>query len=422
MDLTVRQWLFELEVVGIKLGLDPMRAMLDRLGRPDKTFVAVTVAGTNGKGSVAAVIERGLRASGRRTGRYTSPHLTHIEERIVIDGRPIDAAAFDRAGARVHDAAQALSSPPSFFEATTALALVAFRDAGVETAVLEVGLGGRLDATNVVDAPLAVITNIGLDHQAYLGDTIEAIAAEKAGVIKAGATVVVGQTRARALDVIAAIAARAGASLVYAPDGVVAPAAVGRRFSDVTLTTPHSRYGTLRLNVPGRHQVDNAVTAVRALEEAGRLGFAPVSHAAVRLAIEDVQWAGRLEWRRWRHCDVLVDGAHNPDGARALVAYLAETTCERVPMVFGMMRDKHIADVIAILAPCASAFIVTASGSPRAAKPSQLAQIVATMAPAAPCVIAQSPEEALGHAVLMGSPVVVAGSLFLAGDVLLLCA
>ncbi|MEO6222048.1 MAG: Mur ligase family protein, partial [Vicinamibacterales bacterium] len=163
----VRDWLFGLEGAGITLGLDHIRALLAELGHPERAFTTVTIAGTNGKGSVTAMIERGLRAAGCRTGRYISPHLISIEERVAIGGEPIDTRAFDRAAEVVRCAAERLESRTSFFEATTAIAFVVFREAGVDVAVLEVGLGGRLDATNAADAALAVITNIGLDHQAF---------------------------------------------------------------------------------------------------------------------------------------------------------------------------------------------------------------------------------------------------------------
>ena len=422
MAATVRHWLLDLEATGIKLGLAQMRALLGALGHPERHFTAITVAGTNGKGSVTAMVERGVRAAGRRTGRYTSPHLTHIEERVAIDGVQIGAGAFDRAATQVRQAATALPHPPSFFEATTALALVAFRDAGVELAVLEVGLGGRLDATNAVDAPLVAITNIGLDHQGWLGDTLEAIAAEKAGVIKPGAAVVAGRTPPEALAVLSSAAGAAGATFTYAPTGVEVTAKVGARETQLTLRTPAEDYGLLRLTLPGRHQIDNAVTAVRELEAARACGLAPVDGAAVRLAVSDARWPGRLDWRRWQGHDVLVDGAHNPDGARALADFLRETATGPVPIVFGIMRDKAIGEVLETLAPVASMFVCTAPVSPRAAAPADLVALAAAAAPAVPRVAAPTPREALMLAAGHGSPIVVAGSLFLAGEVLPLLA
>ncbi|HUR20864.1 MAG TPA: folylpolyglutamate synthase/dihydrofolate synthase family protein [Vicinamibacterales bacterium] len=414
----VRDWLFGLEAAGITLGLASIRALLAELGHPEQAFATVTVAGTNGKGSVTAMVERGLRAAGRRTGRYTSPHLTSIEERVAIDGLSIGAGAFDHAAELVREAACRLPSRPSYFEATTAVALVAFRDAAVEVAVLEVGLGGRLDATNAADATLAVITNIGLDHEAFLGNTIEAIAAEKAGVIKPGASVVVGRTSEQAMGVISSKARDIGASLIYAPNDVVAHATLSRRESWLALRTPVQDYGKLRLALPGRHQIDNAITAVRALEVAGERGIARVNASAISVALSDVRWPGRLDWRRWRDCDVLVDGAHNPDGARALAEFVSETLGARVPIVVGIMRDKAIAEVFQALASVASVFVCTAPSTTRAATPDELLEIASRVVPDVRCVTATTPLEALTRAALDGSPIVVAGSLFLAADVL----
>lgn len=419
---TVRDWLTGLEAAGITLGLAPIRALLAELGHPEKAFTIVTIAGTNGKGSVTAMIERGLRAAGRRTGRYTSPHLTSIEERVAIDGEIVGPGQFDAAATLVRDAAGRLSSRPSYFEATTALALVAFREAAVDVAVLEVGLGGRLDATNAADATVAVITNIGLDHEAFLGDTIAAIAAEKAGVIKPRASVVAGRTSDEALAVLETKARQSEASFTYAPEGVTAHATVAARESRLTLRTPGHDYGDLRLALPGRHQIDNAITAVRALEVARERGIAAVDATAVRTALSDVRWPGRLDWRKWRGCDVLVDGAHNPDGARALAAFVRDTLGGRVPIVVGIMRDKAIPDVLQALAPVASLFVCTAPSTARAATPVELAAIASRVVPLIPCVTATTPLDALDYASRHGSPIVVAGSLFLAGDVLALVA
>lgn len=419
---SARDWLFGLEAAGITLGLAHIRALLERLGHPERSFTTVTVAGTNGKGSVTAMVECGLRAAGCRTGRYTSPHLTSIEERVALNGESIRGEAFDRAAVLVRQAADSLPLHPSFFEATTALALVAFRDAGIDVAVLEVGLGGRLDATNAVDATLVAITNIGLDHEAYLGDTLTAIAAEKAGVIKPGSSVVAGQTSPEALAVLSSASRRARASFTYAPEGVVVRALVAARDTRLQLQTPVHDYGDLRLALCGSHQVENAITAVRMLEIARARGIAPVDAAAVRAALSDVRWPGRLDWRRWQQQDVLVDGAHNPDGARVLAAFLRDTVAQPVPIVVGIMHDKAIADVLLALAPVASMFVCTAPASARAATPDDLAAVAALVAPQVPRVTAATPLEALTHASRHGAPIVVAGSLFLAGDILALVA
>jgi dihydrofolate synthase/folylpolyglutamate synthase len=418
---SIRDWLFGLEAAGITLGLDQIRALLAEMGHPERAFTTVTVAGTNGKGSVTAMVERGLRAAGCRTGRYTSPHLIAIEERAALGGQAIDAAGFDAATREVHTAAQRLTTRTSFFEATTAIALAAFRNANVDVAVLEVGLGGRLDATNAVDASLVAITNIGLDHEAYLGNTIASIAAEKAGVIKPGAAVIAGRTSGEAINVLKAKAAQEGAAFTYAPDGTTVAASVAPRESRLTLQTPVREYRDLLLALPGRHQIDNAVTAVRTLEIAAERGIAAINEAAIRTSLSDVRWPGRLDWRAWQGRDLLIDGAHNPDGARVLATFVQETLGVRVPIVVGIMRDKSIAGMLKVLAPVA-VFVCTAPSTTRAATPAELAQVAAEAAPEVPCVVAATPREAIEHAASHGTPVIVAGSLFLAGDVLALVA
>lgn len=419
--MTAREYLFSLEQIGIKLGLDQIRLLLRALDGPDLAFPSIVVAGTNGKGSVTAMIERGLREAGYRTGRYTSPHLLHIEERVAIDGVSIPHATFDRLAASIQQAAASLPFPPSFFEATTALALEAFRDARVDVAVLEVGLGGRLDATNAVTPILSVITSIDLDHQQYLGDSIEQIAAEKAGIVKAGVSVVLGANTDPVRAVIRHVAAAQDAPLIYAPDGVVARASLVDGVTVASLTTPTGSMGPLQLGLRGRHQIDNAVTALRALETLDEGGvFAVPMHARQR-ALERVRWPARLEMRQWRaggaSCDVLVDGAHNPAGAAALARYLAEAFGRSLPIIFAAMQDKDVDGLVAALAPQACAFICTAAQSPRAARPVDLAHRVHAIAPAVPVLTADTPAAALAAAAPLGRPIVVAGSLYLAGEI-----
>ena len=233
-----RASLLALEQVGIKLGLDQIRALVAQLGRPDRAFPSLIVAGTNGKGSVTAMIERGLRAAGYRTGRFTSPHLVDLEERFAVNGEPITADALDASADRILDAARHLPAPPSFFEATTALALDVFCDVKVDVAVLEVGLGGRLDATNVVEATAAVITSVDFDHEQYLGHTLEAIAREKAGVIKPGAIVVLATNPPVVEGVVVAACEDAGASLIRARDDVTADVRMVDGRAHLTLATP----------------------------------------------------------------------------------------------------------------------------------------------------------------------------------------
>jgi dihydrofolate synthase/folylpolyglutamate synthase len=415
--MTHVEYLFSLEQFGIKLGLAQISALVAALGHPDRAYRSIVVAGTNGKGSVTAMIDRGLRAAGYRTGRYTSPHLIDLSERMTIDGRPIGADVLEALAGRVRAAAESLPAPPSFFEATTAVAIEAFRDASVDFAVLEVGLGGRLDATNVVAPAAVAITAIAFDHESILGRSLAAIAAEKAGVIKPGAVVVAGDNPAEARDVIAAAAAAAGAELVDATRGTHAGAdAVDGRLH-LDLTTPAHAYRDLRPALRGRHQVQNIVTAVRLLETLDATAIAHVPVEAIRAAVEAVEWPARLQMVAHADGDVLIDGAHNPAGAQALARYVAETYGRR-PMVVGIMADKNIDEMIAAFAPAASHFVFTAAHSPRAARPSDLLARAASLAPSVPAQAIDTPDAALTAARPLGTPVVVAGSLYLAGEIL----
>jgi dihydrofolate synthase/folylpolyglutamate synthase len=411
--MTPRDYLSSLEQFGIKLGLDQIRVLVEHLDRPDQSFNSIIVAGTNGKGSVTAMIERALRAAGLRTGRYISPHLVRLEERFVVDGVEAASDEVDGAIERVRAAAAHLPAPPSYFEATTAVALEIFRRRHIDIAVLEVGLGGRLDATNVVTPIAATITAIDLDHQQYLGDTIEAIAAEKAGVIKPGRPVVLGRNPQAAITVVRATAQRVGAPFVYAPDGVSTRDHLIDGRTMVTLTTPRASFPDVLLAFRGRHQVENAVTAVRLLETIEL----DVPHGAIRAGLEQAAWPARLELRTWRGGWVLIDGAHNPAGARALAAYLDEAYGRPLPMVVGVMGDKAVDEIIRALAPAASRFVFTAASSARAASPDSLVEAAARVAPGVPAIAGGRPLDALDAAADGDATVVVAGSLYLCGEI-----
>lgn len=412
-----RSFLDSLEIVGIKLGLDQIRALTDALGRPQDSFQSIVVAGTNGKGSVTAMVERGLRAAGYRTGRYTSPHLVDLEERFVIDGQHVSPATLDAALGRVRSASGRLEAPPSYFEATTAAAFEIFRDAHVEVAVLEVGLGGRLDATNIVTPVAVAITSVDFDHQAYLGDTLEAIAREKAGVIKPGCLVVLAANPGIVREVVRTTCDRQGARLIYAPDDVEAGSRLKDGLVEIDLTTPRHAYGSVRLGLRGRHQVDNAIAAVRLLEALSSDRLFTVPPDAIRTAVEDVSWPARLELLRWHGHELLIDGAHNPAGARALAAYLREAYGRGLPIVVGILRDKKVEELIGALAPAASHFVFTAPATGRAATPEELLTAATRVAPDVPAITRAQPSEAVTHAMTLGNPVVVAGSLYLAGEI-----
>ena len=393
-----------------------MRALLAALGHPERAYPSLVIAGTNGKGSVAAIVERALRAAGYRTGRYTSPHLVNLEERFAVNGVPIASDLTDFLAARVMRAAASLPAPPSFFEATTALALEAFRSGAVEVAVLEVGLGGRLDATNVVLSRAVAITSVDFDHQDYLGHTIEEIAREKAGVIKPGGLTVLGENSAPVCRVVLDVAMALGANLVYAPDGTAAETRMADGRVIASIRTPRALYPNLTLALRGRHQVANAITAIRLLEELDFSGTLRVPSASIRTGVEEAVWPARLELMDWRGTPVLIDGAHNPAGARALMSYIVEAYDRRLPFVVGMMRDKKIEEMISAWLPVASHFVCTAPDSARAASPHDIAAAVTRLAPDVPVVTAGSPTRALEVAAELGSPVVVAGSLYLAGE------
>lgn len=418
-----RAWLAHLEQFGIKLGLDTIAAILAALGRPERACHVLHVAGTNGKGSVTAMVAHALTASGLTTARYTSPHLVHLEERFAIDGRPVPRAALDAALDTVRRAVGRLRSEggltvePTFFEATTAAAFVLFRDAAADAAVIEVGLGGRHDATNVVAPLVTAITSVDLDHQAQLGSTLPAIAGEKAGIIKPGVPVIVGPLHDDARAVIVAAARDRRAPLIHALDDVEVVSRPDRGHYELTVATPLRRYGPVRLALAGRHQVDNAVVAIRLAEAAESSGLAVTSDAITR-ALRDARWRGRLEELDTPRGRILIDGAHNPAGARALASYLQDFHPGGVPVVVGAMSDKAIAPMLEALGRVARPLVLTRAPGARAADPHELSRIAATAAPGIDVFVDDDVDAALARAWSHGPLIVVAGSLYLAGDVL----
>lgn len=370
--------LFQARRFGVVLGLDRMRALLDALGAPDRQLGRVVhVAGTNGKGSTVAMIAALARAAGQRVATYTSPHLSSLRERIAIGGVPIGEDELVRAADRVRAAG---GDELTFFEQVTAMAMVAIAEAAVDITVLEVGLGGRLDATNVVDAPVAVVTGIALDHQAILGDTIEAIAAEKAGIFKPGQFVVIGASGdPSATPLLVDAAERAGAiSIVVAGNTARIPL----------------------LSLSGAHQLRNAACAIQAIRALGL----PV----VGSALATVVHPGRYE----RIGNVILDGAHNPDGAAALAAQLAHEP-GRIALVLGVSADKDARALVAPLVPRASQIIVTRYQQERALAPEVLADVVRSLGAG----VETAPDLRAALARAQGADlVVVCGSLFLVGE------
>ena len=403
---------------GVKFGLDTTRALMDEMGHPERAFPTLLVAGTNGKGSVVACVDAVLRASGLRTGCYTSPHLVRMNERIAVNGRDITDHDFEIAVRAVRAAAErlvrrgAVAAHPTFFEALTAAAFAHFRRKRVDVAVLEVGLGARLDATNVANPIASAIVSVALDHEVYLGKTLASIAKEKAGVMRRGRPTVVGPLPADALRAVRAQARSTGARLVEARRG----SRVVARGERVDLATPRRSFTSLR-PLPGAHQRDNLLVAVRLLEEARAKDLA-VDLDALPAAISRTRWPGRLEWIDGDP-PLLLDGAHNPAGARALAAHLAE----RGPFVllFAVMNDKDVAGIARALFPRAADIVLTRPRLPRAMEPAEIARRVGRTAARAhrePSVfraLALARRLARNHD--PGTPVVVAGTLFLVGEV-----
>lgn len=391
------QFLYALgnEIKTAKLGLERIRTVLSALGDPQRSFRSVHVAGTNGKGSTCAMIDAGLRAAGVRTGLFTSPHLIEPTERIQIDGIPVSETQFQRAFEAVHQTAEKLDLDchPTYFETVTAMGFWLFRELGVDTAVIETGLGGRLDATNVVDPVLTVITPIDFDHEAYLGHTIEAIAGEKAGILKPGVPAVFARQRPEASAVLEARAKELGVRVVRAEEFEI---------RDLEIDARGSRFNGLTCPLAGEHQVGNAVTAVLAL---GELGVAPEG-------ISETRWPGRLEFVS-PNPDVILDGAHNPAGARALARYLERFySQQKIWMIYGAMRDKAIEEVAEILFPLAGELIFTALDSARAIRPEALAELAGRGRCAKDLAAAM---DIVSGGVAAEDLVVITGSLFLIG-------
>ncbi|HEY8728262.1 MAG TPA: folylpolyglutamate synthase/dihydrofolate synthase family protein [Acidothermaceae bacterium] len=410
----------------IEWKLERMAALMHALGDPQLAYPSVHIAGTNGKTSTARMIDALLRALDLRTGRYTSPHLESITERICADGAPITVAQFvdtyDDVSA-VFDLIDAANDVRlSFFEAVTGLAFAFFADAPVDVAVVEVGMGGRLDATNIVAAPVAVITPIDLDHQAYLGDTIAVIAGEKAGIIKADQQVVVAAQHPDAVAVVQAKADSVGATVLREgfDFGVIRrESAVGGQV--LALRGLHGVYDELFLPLFGGHQASNAACALAAAE--AFIG-GPLDGDLVRAAFSMVQSPGRLEVVRTSPT-ILVDATHNPAGARATVAAVAEAFAfRRLVGVIGVLADKDARGLLEVFEPFLAHAVITQSSSPRSMPADDLAELAIEIFGVDRVDVAVHLDEAIEIAVeradedddFGGAGVLVTGSVVLAGE------
>ena len=386
------------EIQTAKFGLERITRLLEVLGNPQRACRWVHVAGTNGKGSTCAMLEAGLRAAGLRTGLYTSPHLVEPTERIRIAGASVSPSQFADLFTEVHDTSERLLEEgdldlhPTYFDTVTAMAFLGFAREELDTVVLEVGMGGRLDATNVVTPTLCVITPIDFDHQVFLGNTLAQIAAEKAGILKAGTPAVFAAQPPEAESVLRA---HAKGPYTLSRDWAIEDLLLNARGSRFRL-----RGHEIVCPLAGQHQVENARTAAIALHELG------VSMAG----IGSTQWPGRLE-RISQRPEIILDGAHNLAGTRALAEYIRRFySGRRVWIVYGVMRDKDVGEMAALLFPLAERVIATAPDNSRALPPEKI--------PAPGAAITHTVGEAVALARQAGPEhvVFITGSLFVVGE------
>ncbi len=418
-------YLLGLQRFGARFGTQVISSLLARMGDPQNSFPSILIAGTNGKGSTAAFLASILRCAGLRTGLYTSPHLVRFEERIAVDGEMIGQEDLARTATLVEEMAEQMTrrggtdAQPSFFEAATAIAFRHFQDRRVEAAVLEVGLGGRLDATSVVDAVTCLFTPIDLDHQEFLGNDLASIAWEKAGILKAGSRALTAPQPAEVMDVLRRAAAIRSATLLEVEETWRTLEGERGTMTLVSGVDPARRLENLELSLQGRHQRLNAALAVAA---AARLpGFHDrISDEAIRRGLREARWPGRCEIAGERPT-LLLDGAHNPASARVLRHFLLETYVSKgrkVVMVFGAMQDKDIGGIMEALLPCAGRVFLTRAETPRAADPVVLEGLArryhasAIRAPSLSAALAAARSEAGPEGI-----VCVTGSLYLVGDV-----
>ena len=411
------------DIRSASFGLARMEQLTARLGWPQRTTRVIHVAGTNGKGSTAAMIAAGLRAAGRKAGLYTSPHLIRYNERFWIDGRDATDEEFAAAVTEVRAANEWLAARegeqrhPTLFETVTAAAFCAFRNASAAWSVVEVGLGGRLDATNVADAEIAVITPVDFDHEAFLGKSPEFIAAEKAGILKPGSKAVISSQRPQAAEVIARRCDELGIPLLRAGLDWTAQEVSSREgcyqfeaASAGAMESPARRI-PVALPLAGEHQIGNALTAIAALDLAG------VEPAAIREGISQTRWPGRLE-RMPGTPEILLDAAHNPSGAKTLARYLEQhQSGRRIHLIYGAVRDKAVDEVASILFPLVERVVLTRSRISRSISPATLHGLLDHCHER--IETADTVEQAIGMArrnALPGDLILIAGSIFLVGE------
>jgi len=385
------------ETLTMKLGLRNTELLFQSLDHPERSFPSVQIAGTNGKGSTAVMLDSICRAAGIRCGLYTSPHLVSITERIRIDGNDVTPDEFAACATTVRDVSEQLlrdkqiDALPTFFEQLTAIALLAFRNARIELAILETGLGGRLDSTTAANAHIVAITQIAMDHEEYLGHTLESIASEKAAIIRPGVQAVIAKQLPEAMKVLLCRCEETGVIPILAGDT--------------------NAYENVRLGLRGRHQIENAAVAIRVAE------LLRIPHSAIVSGLEHAQHPGRLELIAHEPA-FLLDGAHNPAGCRSLREYLDEFAPRPLTLVFGAMRDKQLEQIGEILFPAADMLVLTCVDNPRSASVEML-RPVADRWSGGTVFEANSSNEALQLALARTPPdglICIAGSLYLIGE------
>jgi dihydrofolate synthase/folylpolyglutamate synthase len=412
------------QAAAAKFNLENITILAKSLGHPEQKYLSIHIAGTNGKGSTAAFLESILRHAGYRTGLYTSPHLERINERIRVNGQEIPDAAFASVFSQIHHTIEqlladgTLRAHPTFFECVTAVAFRYFWEADVQFAVFETGLGGRLDATNIVTPQVSVITRIDFDHENFLGHALQEIASEKAGIIKPGVPVVIAEQRREVRDVLFAKARELKSPLIetLAAFAVESQEMVDGRVRAILQEVASGTLFDLAPQLAGRFQLQNALNAIAAARILQSRG-ARIDDVAIETGIAKAVWPGRIE-KVQSAPEIYLDGAHNPSAARELAVFLDQNLAgRRIIMIFGALRDKAVDEVAGVLFPLASEVIFTEPRTPRAISASQLANIAGHHV--ARFEIVPNAEEALRAACSRATPadvICVTGSLYLVGE------
>ncbi|MFB3926046.1 MAG: folylpolyglutamate synthase/dihydrofolate synthase family protein [Syntrophales bacterium] len=410
-SLSPLQYLESLDMKRVRLSLDPIRRLMDRLGNPQEKYRTILVAGTNGKGSISSMLYSILRKSGMKTGLYTSPHLIDFRERIRVDGAMISN---EDLGSLIEEVREEIDEDITYFEFATAVAFLHFLRAGVDIAVLEVGMGGRLDATNIVHSEVSIVSNISVDHREYLGETLDQIAREKCGVIKEGGVCVTAEKKKGIIRIIEETCRERHSKLIRVGKDLKARAGRNGRFSFRGIDR---RYENLFLPLRGRHQIENAAAALGAVEALSAKGC-PVADQHVLDGLRDTKWEGRLEILQEKPTLVL-DAAHNLSGVSALGRALAEDfSYKKLIFVFGVLRDKDYRSMLKKIAPLADHLILTGIRTQRALSLEELADVGRKYH--RNIRVACNSGKALNEALALAGPddlVCIAGSLYLVGEI-----